>query len=110
MDYHKDMTSTSFEELVYNTLLPNFPEGSVIIMDNTLYHLEQLTKLLTINSNRKGIRELFQATDLYYEDHCIKKPLLDVRVMNSNFKKYYVDFKLRTANIPRDVYCRITRA
>ena len=37
-DYHDEMNGTHFEEWFENSLLPNLPAGSAIVMDNAPYH------------------------------------------------------------------------
>jgi hypothetical protein len=52
-DYHCDMDHTLFENWFTNTLIPNLPENSVIVLDNASYHSRQINKLPT-KSSRKG--------------------------------------------------------
>ncbi|KAI4461517.1 thap domain [Holotrichia oblita] len=61
LDYHEDMTSSLFEEWFCNTLLPNLPESSVIVMDNASYHSRQQNKVPTKCNNKKDIKEFFRS-------------------------------------------------
>ena len=52
-DYHKDMNANVFENWFLEKLIPNLPEKSVIILDNTsLYHCRQVDKIPNMNTRK----------------------------------------------------------
>lgn len=97
LDYHEDMTSSLFEEWFCNTLLPNLPESSVIVMDNAPYHSRQQNKVPTKSNNKKDIKEFLEANNVYYEEHYTKKQLLEVMNTKEYLKDYYVDNRAKEA-------------
>lgn len=97
LDYHEDMTSSLFEEWFCDTLLPNLPKDSVIVMDNAPYHSRQQNKVPTKCNNKKDIKEFLEANDLYFEDHYTKNQLIEVMKTKEYLKDYYVDNRAKEA-------------
>jgi hypothetical protein len=63
-DYHCDMDHTLFENWFTNTLIPNLPENSVIVLDNASYHPRQINKLPTKSSRKGDIQKFMEANNL----------------------------------------------
>ena len=60
-DYHDEMTSEHFEEWFHDSLMPNIPANSLIVMDNVPYHSRRLEPIPTMSS-RKQIMRLVDGT------------------------------------------------
>jgi transposase len=88
LDYHDDMTGEIFMDWLRKKLLPNFPENSVIVMDNASYHSVQAEKISNSNSRKMEIMEFLEKNDLYYEENYTKKQLLEV-LKTKHFEKRY---------------------
>lgn len=54
-DYHKDMDSYNFEKWLQESLLPNIPHNSAIVMDNAPYHSRRSVKIPRQSNNKTEI-------------------------------------------------------
>ena len=54
-DYHDEMTSEHFEEWFHDSLMPNIPANSLIVMDNAPYHCRRLEPVPTMSSRKQII-------------------------------------------------------
>lgn len=63
--------------MVYETLLPNIPQHSVIILDNATYHNQQKDKPPTTANRKDDIKKWLNEHNIEYNDKDIKKTLLD---------------------------------
>lgn len=89
LDYHEDMSADLFEQWFAESLLPNIPPNSVIILDNASYHSRLLERIPTKNSTKKEIINFLYKHDLFFEEGYTKSQLIEV--MNTkNFEKRYV--------------------
>ncbi|GJQ64913.1 hypothetical protein Trydic_g7082 [Trypoxylus dichotomus] len=84
LDYHEDVNPALFEELFFNTLLPNLPEGNAIVIDDIPLFVA------TKNINKSDIKEFLEVNE---EHHYIGSSK-----HNELFKKVQVDLKARIAN------------
>ena len=50
--YHDDMNSTNFNKWLQYQLIPNMPPGSIVILDNAIYHSVQENKPSDISSRK----------------------------------------------------------
>lgn len=110
-DYHQDMNAKLFETWFKDQLLPNIPEGSVIVMDNASYHSRQ-TELIPCTQSRKGvIQEFLNKNNINYPAKAKKVDLLNILKKHSFAKKYYVDetAKLKNCEVVRlpPYYCNL---
>lgn len=53
-DYHSNMNFNNYVKWFNEKLLPNIPEKSVVVMDNTSYHNTRSSKIPTYNSCKSG--------------------------------------------------------
>ena len=52
-DYHDEMTSEHFREWFHDSLMPNIPANSLIVMDNAPYHSRILEPILTMKLTQR---------------------------------------------------------
>lgn len=101
LDYHQDMTSELFENWMKNSLLPNIPQGSVVVYDNASYHSSLAEKIPNMGSKKEVLQDFLRQHDLYYENHYTKKQLIEVLKTKTFDKTYIVDDLVKASgNIP----------
>lgn len=88
LDYHEDTTAELFENWFQNSLLPNVPEKSVIVMDNASYHSRLLNKVPNAANKKSEIQDYMLQNDIYFEFSYKKSDLLKV-LKDFNLKKEY---------------------
>jgi transposase len=78
-DYHGQLNWDLFKKWFKEMLLPNIPEGSLIIMDNAPYH-NILSKHSppTPQSSKKKIKEWLEQNKVYCRDDCLKPELVEI--------------------------------
>lgn len=91
LDYHEDMTAELFEKWFADTLLPNIPPNSVIVLDNASYHSRQLKKVPTKSSRKEEIMDFLYENDLYFESSYTKTQLLEVLKIKTFRKRFVID-------------------
>jgi transposase len=97
-DYHQDMNATVFETWFKGQLLPNIPEGSIIVMDNASYHSRQ-SHLIPCTQTRKGeIQTFLSENNITYPAKAKKEDLLKILKKHSFPKNYYVDEAAKDKN------------
>ena len=92
-DYHQDMDAALFENWFGNTLLPNLPPNSVIVMDNASYHSRQEVKIPNTSSKKEVILNFLKDNKIRLPEKQTKKELL-LAIKNSDVNKspiYAVD-------------------
>lgn len=78
-DYHGQMNWDLFKKWFTEMLLPNIPEGSLIIMDNAPYHnILSDHSPPTPQSSKKKIREWLEQNKVYCRDDCLKPELVEI--------------------------------
>lgn len=78
-DYHGQMNWELFKKWFAEMLLPNIPEGSLIIMDNAPYHnILSQNSPPTPQSSKANIREWLEGNKVYCRDDCLKPELVEV--------------------------------
>ena len=75
-DYHNKMNSEHYIECFTEQLLPNIPQQSVIILDNTTYHNKEKDKPPTTARRKDDIRKWLDQHNIPYDNNDIKKTLL----------------------------------
>jgi hypothetical protein len=56
------MDHTLFENWFTNTLIPNLPENSVIVLDNASYHSRQINNCQQNQAERETFKNLWKQT------------------------------------------------
>nr|CAH7757853.1 unnamed protein product [Callosobruchus chinensis] len=85
------MQSDIFENWFEETLIPNFKQNSVIVLDNAAYHSRLVEKIPNKSSKKLDIQKCLERRDLYYEESYTKSELLEVLNTRQWEKKYIVD-------------------
>ena len=86
-DYHEEMTSEHFEEWFHDSLMPNIPANSLIVMDNAPYHSRRLEPVPTMSSRKQILQEWLTARAIEFPENA-----LYTLINMSNFTpKYAVD-------------------
>ena len=92
-DYHGDMTGDTFEKWFSDTLVPNLPPNSVIVMDNASYHTVRPETIPTSNSRKSTIQDWLRMHDIQgWQDSDPKAVIYELVKQNrEKFLKYRVD-------------------
>ena len=95
--YHDEMTSEHFEEWFHDSLIPNIPSNSLIVIDNAPYHSRKLEPVPTTSSRKQQMQDWLTAHAIEYPEHALKRELYAL-IKASNFKpKYVVDEMAKAA-------------
>jgi hypothetical protein len=76
VDSHQEMNAKVFQGWFEQTLLPELPPRSVIVIDNAPYHSEQWEKMPNKGSTKSTIQIFLEKHNLYYQDSYTKKSYL----------------------------------
>lgn len=78
-DYHGQMNQELFTKWFKDKLLPNIPEGSLIIMDNASYHnILSAHSAPTAKCNREKIRSWLEQNNIPLSEDCLKVEMIEV--------------------------------
>jgi len=88
-DAHHDMNSQVFEAWFKNSLLPNLPKSSYIIMDNASYHSRLQTKIPNSSWKKNYILEFMNTQKIEVQLPLTKCKLLEI-IKEKKFEKTYV--------------------
>ena len=72
-DYHDEMTSEHFEEWFHDSLMPNIPATSLIVMDNALYHSRRLEPVPTMSSRKQIMQDWLTARGIEFPENALKR-------------------------------------
>ena len=96
-DYHDEMTSEHFEEWFHDSLMPNIPPNSLIVIDNAPYHSRRLEPVPTMSSRKQVMQDWLTARGIEYPENALKRELYTI-IKASNFTpKYAVDEMAKAA-------------
>jgi transposase len=78
-DYHGQMNQKMFTKWFQDMLLPNIPEGSLIIMDNAAYHnVLSAHSAPTVTCTKERIRSWLEQNNIPLKDDCLKAELVEI--------------------------------
>ena len=77
-DYHDEMTSEHFEEWFSESLIPNVPTNSLIVMDNATYHSRHIEPLPVKSWTKKRMIEWPQVKGIQYPKKALKADILAI--------------------------------
>lgn len=90
-DYHEEMDGTRFERW-FGAVLPQLPQGSVIVMDNASYHSRLEEAVPTTSSRKQVVQDWLTSKGLAWDEKMLKKELLSlVTSVKTRYIKYRVD-------------------
>ena len=88
------MTSEHFEEWFHDSLMPNIPANSLIVMDNAPYHSRRLEPVPTMSSRKQIMQDRLMARGIEFPENILKRELYTL----INFTpKYAVDEMVKAA-------------
>ena len=88
------MTSEHFEEWFHDSLMPNIPANSLIVMDNAPYHSRRLEPVPTMSSRKQIMQDRLMARGIEFPENILKRELYTL----INFTpKYAVDEMAKAA-------------
>ncbi|KAJ4435156.1 hypothetical protein ANN_23732 [Periplaneta americana] len=89
--YHEEMDG-NIKNWFINTLLPNIPHNSVIVMDNASYHSVELNKAPVSSTKKIEMQAWLRYHNILY-DPCYTKPVLYdiVKRSKDRFRTYEID-------------------
>ena len=90
-DYHDEMNNQHVMEWLTQQLLPNVPPNSVIVLDNATYHSKLKDKPPTTANKRDEIKDWLRLHGIHFEDHEIKRTLLEKVRQNRPEPLYLTD-------------------
>ena len=71
-DYHDEMTSEHFEQWFHDSLMPNIPANSLIVMDNAPYHSRRLEPVPTMSSRKQIMQDWLTARGIEFPENALK--------------------------------------
>ena len=74
-DYHNELTSEHFEEWFHDSLMPNIPPKSLIVIDNAPYHSRRLEPVPTMSSRKQVMQDWLTAHGIQFPENCLKQEL-----------------------------------
>ena len=100
-DYHDEMTSVHFEEwfhhIFHDSLMPNIPANSLIVMDNAPYHSCRLEPVPTMSSRKQIMQDWLTARGIEFPDNALKRELYTLIKVSNFTPKYAVDEMAKAA-------------
>ncbi|XP_046675105.1 uncharacterized protein LOC124363847 [Homalodisca vitripennis] len=75
-DYHGQMHGVIFEKWIKEHVLPNLPDDSVVVIDNTPYHEEQVDKEPSKRATKRVMIEWLQRHEESYDEKATRKAVL----------------------------------
>ena len=96
-DYHDEMTSEHFEEWFHDSLMPNIPPNSLIVMDNAPYHSRRLEPVPTMSSRKQVMQDWLTQHGIEFPENALKRELYSLIKMSSFTPKYAVDEMAKVA-------------
>lgn len=98
-DAHEEVDGECFEKWFQEQLLPNVPEGTVIVMDNASYHSRRQDKIPTSKNTKKEIQEWLESKNITFEVDSLKRDLLElVNFHRTKYISYRVDIMAERKN------------
>ena len=97
-DYHDEMNAEVFTHWLKNSLFPNIPENTCIIMDNASYHSVKDEKVPNMSSRKGAMQEWLTSNNVAWDEAMIKPQLYAlVQIHKPRLTKYVID-ELARAN------------
>ena len=92
-DYHDEMTSEHFEEWFHDSLMPNVPPNSLIVMINAPYHSRRLEPVPTMSSRKQVhvMQDWLTQHGIEFPENALKRELYSLIKISSFTPKYAVD-------------------
>jgi len=91
-DYHGQMNQELFTKWFKEKLLPNIPEGSLIIMDNAAYHnILSVHSAPTVKCNKEKIRSWLEQNNIPLREDCIKPEMVEILNKIAPLPIYFLD-------------------
>ena len=102
-DYHDKMTSEHFEEWFHDSLMPNIPANSLIVMDNAPYHSRRLEPVPTMSSRKQILQDWLTVRAIEFPENALERELYTLIKMSNFSPKYAVDEMAKAAG--HEVVC-----
>ena len=96
-DYHDEVTSEHFEEWFHDSLMPNIPANSLIVMDNAPYHSRRLEPVPTMSSRKQMMQDWLTAREIEFPENALKRELYTLIKMSNFTPKCAVDEMAKAA-------------
>ena len=96
-DDHDKMTSEHFEEWFHDSLMPNIPPKSVVVIDNAPYHCRRLEPVPTMSSRKQIMQDWPTVRGIEFPENALKRELYTLIKMSDFTPKYAVDEMAKTA-------------
>lgn len=77
-DYHSNMSHDNYIKWLNEKLLPNLPEGSVIVLDNASYHNTRAEKIPTSATKKADMQQWLRDKGIAFEQNFLKLELYDI--------------------------------
>jgi len=91
-DYHGQMNQEMFTKWFRKKLLPNIPDGSLIIMDNASYHnVLSPFSAPTPSCKKEEIRSWLERNSIPVKDDCLKAELVEILTKVAPHPTYVLD-------------------
>ena len=91
-DYHKNMNYTIFEQWFKNSLIPQLPSNSVIVMDNAPYHNRHSENYPTSKWRKNQLQDWLRSKSIEFSMDMLKPELWKiVKLHRSKFPEYICD-------------------
>ena len=85
------MTSEHFEEWFHDSLMPNIPSNSLIVIDNAPYHSRRLEPVPNMSSRKQVMQDWLAAHGIEYPESALKRELYSIIKACNFVPKYAVD-------------------
>jgi len=109
-DYHGSMDEENFTKWITSQLIPNIPEGSVIIMDNASYHnmfIEDNVPAFT--SKKVALQNWLTDNDIPYDNDFLRIQLVDLINQYRPKREFKLDYILKNEPLYRKHNIEILR-
>lgn len=95
-EYDHRMNCTIFEQWLTEMVLPNIPENSVIVLDNSPYSSVELNKAPTENATKVAMKEWLERNNISFGPEMYKSELFDlIKKYKNHEKTYHIDELLK---------------
>ena len=88
-DYHGHMNATNFEKWLTESLFPNIPPNSVIVLDNPPYHSTLVNKVPTTLSTKGTIMDWLSANNIPCNSSMREVDLMQIVLQHKALEKQY---------------------
>ncbi|CAK1595891.1 unnamed protein product [Parnassius mnemosyne] len=90
-DYHDEMNSINFKKWVYEKLLPNLHEPSLIVMDNAPYHSICVNRCPNSNHSKADMQKWLEKNNVSFNEQMTKPQLYELIKRNKPAPEYEID-------------------